>query len=624
MRKPLTFRTAGIALPLAVVAGALLPMMIPPLALNGVVSSSRIILVVKLGKPDAKDVVEMEILRAIKGKKPGDRLRLELAACEHKAWREHIGKTIAARGDDPVPLLVGKFPDRLGDQAGEVGLLQLDRDWLVLEPGGEGVWEMTQVSAVFQMTWDGGSDMFIKALEHTLAHPEDPIPPEAGCRWRRALDVGRLAGRACALEAVELDAGKHPLLFVAADAGDRLYSWDVKKEALVEITKERGLASRSRAAAWADLDTDGRLDLVSWDGAALQLYQQDARGKFTAPAKLAAVIPGDCLALAALEAGAKAPPALLVSTAGGPVLLTAKKPHEYQVAKLPLPAGRELGRAAACLAADFDADGFCDIVQPFEKGGLVYRGRGGGRFAEPVACPVVARKGHFAACAGDFDMDGLLDVFASETDSFWVWVNRGGLAFKDFFGLSGEICYTCRGKAVSASVCDFNNDGRQDLVVTYPDDMVQPYFNRGYRNLNKALELSWTSAEYAPEFADGQQAGTIADLDGDGAQDMALVLADGRIRAYLCEPPVNREGKRTTSSLRAVLPLSARRCGPVTVTGSNPRRCLGAWSVTAGSPGAWFGGSPGDEVTLKWKLPGGQERKRTVRLGEEPLTVELE
>jgi hypothetical protein len=87
--------------------------------------------------------------------------------------------------------------------------------------------------------------------------------------------------------------------------------------------------------------------------------------------------------------------------------------------------------------------------------------------------------------------------------------------------------------------------------------------------------------------------------------------------------PIMTAGEAVAPGTRVVLPPAAPFAGPVTVTGYGNGRCLGAWSLSAGSPGALFGLSDPGEVTLKWKLPGGAERSQEVVVEEGVKTVLL-
>ena len=115
-------------------------------------------------------------------------------------------------------------------------------------------------------------------------------------------------------------------------------------------------------------------------------------------------------------------------------------------------------------------------------------------------------------------------------------------------------------------------------------------------------------------------AACLADLDGDGAQDLALATGTGEIWVAFRE---NSKADRAAMMAAAVLPVSGACKGPVAVTGWIDKRCLGAWNVLPGVSRACFGRTEAGPVTLKWRLPGGQEQSEEVIL-EQGGTVTVE
>jgi hypothetical protein len=586
---------------------------------NDLVEQSQTILAVKLHKPDGKQRVKMEVVKVLKGKKPEGDLIMDLSAASQKAWAEHVGKLAAARGDAPVPFFIGKYREQ-GEgeemEAVEAGLLQMDRDWVVMDRGkGKGVWNMSHVEAKKQGTFDGGSDMLIKAVTYLKDNPDDRVPVEIGCDWLESKKPGKAEGKVSAACAVDLDGKGKLALYVAATGGDRLYLWGGKDFA--DVTGARKLSAKSAASAWADFDADGKLDLASWDGAALTIHLQGADGFGGKKIGTGFKPEGKVLSLLAVDAGVKGKPGLLVGTEKGPVLL-APAGDGFKAAALAAPPA-DLGAASPPVVADLDGDGLYDVLQPFEKDGVVWKGKGGGKFDAPVKVGVGSGKGVTRCCTGDYDADGLLDVYMVGADCVRFWSNKGKLKFVDSFGHSGEMCYTAQPGGSGAGTCDLNNDGLQDIWITYASEAVHHYFNRGFRSFGKSLSTIWENQDVQADTAPGQQAGVIEDLNGDGGQDMALVLKTGEVLVYLREvwedePPL---------SVRAVLAPKSPCAGPITVTGWNDKRCLGSWNLTAGSAGALFCLAAPGKVKLKWKFPGGKEQTKTIELEEEREVLKI-
>jgi hypothetical protein len=112
----------------------------------------------------------------------------------------------------------------------------------------------------------------------------------------------------------------------------------------------------------------------------------------------------------------------------------------------------------------------------------------------------------------------------------------------------------------------------------------------------------------------GQQAGTVADFNGDGVQEVALVTKGGDV--VILYRDLSRGPKL---SLTITLPAGA--AGPVNVVGYDGKRCLGARSVSAAVP-AFFGKINKGPILLKWRNPGGAEKTKRVILLKSS-TVEL-
>jgi hypothetical protein len=114
-----------------------------------------------------------------------------------------------------------------------------------------------------------------------------------------------------------------------------------------------------------------------------------------------------------------------------------------------------------------------------------------------------------------------------------------------------------------------------------------------------------------PAAEAGQQSACFGDLDGDGAQDLALALRNGEVWVAF---RANSDPDRQAMMAVAILPVAGPCKGPVAVTGWIGKRCLGAWNVLPGVGQACFGRTDAGPVTLKWRLPGGTEQQREVIL----------
>ncbi len=272
----------------------------------------------------------------------------------------------------------------------------------------------------------------------------------------------------------------------------------------------------------------------------------------------------------------------------------------------------DAGAAGPVFYADFDGDGLPDILQTFEKFSNFYRGTAPGKFAEPVKTRLFLGKGRSMAEIGDYDADGLLDVFTSSEDGNHLWHNLGGSKFVDTLSVSGEITYISKPGGIDGIVCDINNDGRQDIFIAYADMTPHIFFDRGFRSFGHAHGIDLGEQKLVEDATKGQQAGTVADFTGDGAQDMVIVLKNGD--AWLL-PRKTQSGKALSVSVA----LGKDAPSPLLVTGYNGKRCLGAWNVTAGGAPAFFGLTDAGTLTLKWKLRDGTEKSASVNVIDRPV-----
>jgi hypothetical protein len=605
-------------------SGAALALINPRFTPNDLIEQSNQILVVKLAKPGADNVVAMTVVKAVKGQKPDKAIPLNLAAAAQQEWAKKIGEMAAERGDAPALLFIGERREQgqAEGQGAKGAALQIDRAWVVLDAGKDGAWNMVRVDDTLQGTWDGGSDMLLKAIDHIVKNPQDLVPVSANCDWAGTKKPGKIEGEVSAAGAVDLDGKGAFVLYVAAVAGDRLFAWDAGKKDFADATAGRKLGSRSRAAAWGDFNGDGKLDLASWDGAKLSVHLQAADGTFGGKPLEADFKPaGGCTSLAALDVGAGKRAGILAGTGKGPVLLRPEG-EGFKAEPLPVPA-EELGQASAPLVVDLDADGWADVLAPFEKAALIFKGKGAGAFEAARKIEALGTtKGPAVSSAADYDADGLLDVFMIGPGCCHLWNNRGNLTFAEAFGHSGEMCYTAQPSAgIASQSCDINNDGLPDLFVAFADEHPHIYFNRGFRSFGKALSLVWENADFTKEAGGGQRGAAVADLNGDGAQDLALVHADGTVQIWL--RAVAEGADNRPLGAQVLLGAAAGTAGPVTVTAWNDRRCLGALSVSPGSSGAFFGLAAAGSIKLRWQLPGGKPQEKTLEVEGKVRPVSL-
>ncbi|MGD0901124.1 MAG: FG-GAP-like repeat-containing protein, partial [Thermoguttaceae bacterium] len=413
---------------------------------------------------NAEGALKVRVIGAPKGKAPA---AMPLAARDQAA---EFLREVAAK---PSPALAFMVKDRseVGKADGAerpAGALHVANAWFSLYAR-DGGYDVRKDALDLKTVWAGSTEMLRRGVRYVLADPSAHFPVKVGVRWRDETAVGKIDGGVCGVQSVELAPGKPPALFLQSMGGDRLYQY--RDDAFADITVARGLGSKSKRAAWTDLDADGRLDLVSWDGAAAAAWLQTPEGRFAA--KGAAFPLTACTGLAAVCVGQPARGAVACGADGAVLLLTLGDAGLTVAQKLVVPEAMRaaLGAPGPVMAADFDADGWTDLVQVYEQGLVVWPGTPTGGFgAARLALSATLGKDITAADVGDLDGDGLLDIVlagkygASEAAGVNILANRGGLTFAPAWNEAGEI-YKIQTRARTCQVCDINADGRPDIMI---------------------------------------------------------------------------------------------------------------------------------------------------------------
>ena len=589
------------------------------------VQNSALILWVDLKAGESKDQYAATIREALKGKAEQKTFRLDISKAGDDDAAAALREQLAA-GKSAL-FFVGEFEDTRdlgGGNTRRRAFLHVGGAWAVFDGGEDGLWSLNDLNdRMLQTVWAGGTDMLRRAVDYILTDDDPSVPVAEGFSFSKGpVKLASVEGSIGAVRAVDLSGDGKLSLFVACEAGDRLFD-GAKSRTFTDLTAARGLQSKSQAYAWGDFAGQGRLDLISFDGKAVSLHAQQADGTFQAkPLDLGAAVSTGCVALAALDVGATGRSGLLVSGDAWPVLVALDAEGKATATALDAPGVElaKLGKLGPYLVADFDGDGLADLLLPAEKGSVLFRATAPGKFAPGAACAVKLGKSPSAACLGDFDADGRLDVFCANRSGSYLWENAGNGTFAETFDLAGELSYGASRRGIDCMAGDINNDGRQDVVIAYSAADPKFFFNRGFRSFGNAAGINMGWKDLLPAANEGQMAACLADLDGDGAQDLALATGTGEIWVAFRE---NSNADRAAMMAAAVLPVSGACKGPVAVTGWIDKRCLGAWNVLPGVSRACFGRTEAGPVTLKWRLPGGQEQSEEVIL-EQGGTVTVE
>ena len=272
------------------------------------------------------------------------------------------------------------------------------------------------------------------------------------------------------------------------------------------------------AAAWADIDNDGDLDLfLCENGAPNRLFKNDGGLVFidiTPPGMddagfAFAAVWGDYDNDGAVDL-------YLANNLGQDRLFKGDGAGGFT--DVSLTSGIFVGSSDSRGASwgDYDGDGLLDLyVANIGGSNFLYHNDGGGTFSEVTGTPLDDPASSVGVAWGDYDNDGDLDLYVVElNDPNHLFRNDGGGSFADVSVAAGV---DDPGTGSCPAWGDYDNDGYLDLYVTNNGDNVL-YRNNG-------------NATFSPDAGSGTEdpgAGNAAawgDIDLDG--DLDLYLANG-------------------------------------------------------------------------------------------------
>lgn len=486
-----------------------------------------------------------------------------------------------------------------------VAVIHINLTWFGLYPAEEGRLRLGPDPLDLSTVWAGGHGMLRGVVDYIRSDPRAEVPVVVAAEWVADEAFGHFDATVRGMMAVELRGGDKPWLLVLTDEGDRLLErtgagrWQ-------DHTAEVGLGSRSRHAAVGDFDGNGRLDIASWTGDALELHLQGEDGRFS---RRAVALDGELDGITGLTvwapAGAKRSGLVLSPATGGPIVLAPEGGDGFtQVQLEPL---NEQIAAGPVAVGDFTGDGINDIAQPLADGLALYRGKADGGFAAAQRAAEAALGEELNSTAvGDFDGSGRLDVLANGRRGTAMLINKGDGLFEEMMEESGEPSYIARPGAVGVRTLDVNSDGRHDFLLLYDNMGMHVYFNRGFRTFGYSisLELGDAMLDGTDAAMDGQVAATVADFTGNGHKDLALVTVDGE--GWLLSTGLTEGEPRGVT-----VALDERIKGPVRISAVEGRRSLGSRIVRPGKP-VYLGKTARGPLEIAWHIPGQPEQSRRI------------
>lgn len=284
------------------------------------------------------------------------------------------------------------------------------------------------------------------------------------------------------------------------------------------------ISGNAQAIAAADLNSDGKLDLVVPSGgtsATISVLLGDGDGTFGNPIEYSSdrlTIYSTSIAVSDFNGDGKLDLVLTNSVAvpNGVVIVLGKGDGTFQNPPI-LYSGGLLPAAAVSL--DLNGDGKPDLAVAGGYGVLSYYSltalinRGDGTFPNPVAYPILQLP--YSAAVGDFNGDGHLDIVTTsvtQTGGVSVLLGKGDGTFQVHLDSS-----TGEAPTVLATG-DFNGDGTLDLVVadsSATNRLLSTLIGNGDGTFQNNISQTLTN---------GLESIAVGDFNGDGKLDVAGVI----------------------------------------------------------------------------------------------------
>jgi hypothetical protein len=372
------------------------------------------------------------------------------------------------------------------------------------------------------------------------------------------------------------------------------------------------------AAAFADFDRDGRLDLfvsnyVVWDPAREAVCGNPQAPDYCHPRQYEGL------------------PASLFRNNGDGTFADVSAASGIRA---------HIGKGMGLGVADFDDDGWTDVfVANDTTPAFLFMNRRDGTFKESAFDRAVAYTEGGAAVSGmgadarDVDDDGRPDIFetALANETFPLFRNAGDAGFEDATTRSGVGMASRTRAGWGNGIVDFDNDGRKDLFVACGDVMDPagafrervPQANAVFRNAGGRF-VDGGGGPAVIERKAVHRGAAFGDIDNDGKVDAVVTALDGPLEVWRNVSP----GASHWLAIKAIGTKSPRdgigaKIKVVTASGaqhSHVNTAVGYGSASDRRVHFGLGAATvADEITIRW--PSGKTQTLTKVAADQVLTV---